>query len=182
MQLSPFFFNTELTISEKKVETIIDNILVNLLLYNEKYLGNISGNLKLKFKNLDNKIIENGEINFEVNEKKIELIDSFFILNKIGDLETNMSIKDKKGDLIFSSTNILYLKNHSGFSKIFQIGKNKVNHINKIYFDLERKLGEDSFIIKNVRLNNSKSTKNIDKNYIIKNIQNLRSSFRKVIN
>ncbi len=182
MQLSPFFFNTELTISEKKVETIIDTILVNLLLYNEKYLGNISGNLKLKFKNLDNKIIENGQINFEVNEKKIELIDSFFILNKIGDLETNMSIKDKKGDLIFSSTNILYLKNHSGFSKIFQIGKNKVNHINKIYFDLERKLGEDSFIIKNVRLNNSKSTKNIDKNYIIKNIQNLRSSFRKVIN
>ncbi len=182
IQLSPFFFKSELTISEKKIETIIDNFLLNLLLYNEKYLGNLSGSLKLKFDKLDNKIIRNGEINFEFNEKKVKLIDSFFILDGIGDLETNMNIIDKDGDFIFRSTNILYLKNHSTFSKIFQIGKKKVEHINKIYFDLHRKLGEEDFIIKNVRVNNFNNNNNSEKEYIIKNIQNLRTSFRKVIN
>ena len=182
IQLNPFFFNSELTISDKKVETIIDNILLNLLLYNEKYLGNLSGYFKLNFNKLDNKIIKNGKINFEINEKKIKLINSFFILDGIGDLETDMNIVDKDGDFIFSSTNILYLKNHSGFSKIFQIGKKKVKHINQIYFDLERKIGEDEFIIKNVRVNNTNSAKHLEKEYIIKNIQNLRASFKKVIN
>ncbi len=182
IQLSPFFSNSELIISDKKIDTIIDNILLNLLLYNEKYLGNLSGYLKLKFNKLDNKIIRNGEINFELNEKKVKLVNSFFILNEIGDLDTNMNIIDKDGDLLFTSTNILNLKNHSGFSKILQIGKKKVKHINKIYFDLERKLGEDEFIIKNVRINNTKSTKHLEKEYIIKNIQNLRASFKKVIN
>ena len=182
IQLSPFFSNSELIISDKKIDTIIDNVLLHLLLYNEKYMGNLSGYLKLKFNKLDNKIVKNGEINFELNEKKIKLLNSFFILDGIGDLETNMNIIDKDGDLIFASSNILYLKNHSGFSKIFQIGKKKVKHINKIYFDLERKLGEDDFIIKNVKLNDTNSTKNLEKEYIIKNIQNLRTSFKKIIN
>ena len=182
IQISPFYFNSELTISEKKIETIIDNILSNLLIYNEKLLGNLNGNLKLKFNNLDNKIIREGEINFEFNEKQIKLIDSNFILDKIGDLETNMSIIDKEGDLIFTSTNILYLQNHSGFSKIFQIGKKKIKNIKKVYFNLERKLGENDFIIKNIRINNPENTKNLEKKYIIKNIQNLRASFKKVIN
>ena len=182
IQLSPFFSNSELIISDKKIDTIIDNVLLHLLLYNEKYMGNLSGYLKLKFNKLDNKIVKNGEINFELNEKKVKLLNSFFILNGIGDLETNMNIIDKDGDLIFASSNILYLKNHSGFSKIFQIGKKKVKHINKIYFDLERKLGEDDFIIKNVKLNDTNSTKNLEKEYIIKNIQNLRTSFKKIIN
>ena len=182
IQISPFYFNSELTISEKKIETIIDNILSNLLIYNEKLLGNLNGNLKLKFNNLDNKIIREGEINFEFNEKQIKLIDSNFILDKIGDLETNMSIIDKEGDLIFTSTNILYLQNHSGFSKIFQIGKKKIKNIKKVYFNLERKLGENDFIIKNIRINNPENTKNLEKKYIIKNIQNLRASFKRVIN
>ncbi len=182
IQLSPFFSNSELIISDKKIDTIIDNVLLHLLLYNEKYMGNLSGYLKLKFNKLDNKIVKNGEINFELNEKKVKLLNSFFILDGIGDLETNMNIIDKDGDLIFASSNILYLKNHSGFSKIFQIGKKKVKHINKIYFDLERKLGEDDFIIKNVKLNDTNSTKNLEKEYIIKNIQNLRTSFKKIIN
>ena len=182
IQLNPFFFKKELIISDKKVETIIDNILLNLFLYNKKYLGNLSGNLKLKFNELDNKIIKDGEINFEFNEKKIKFLNSFFILNRIGNLETDMNIIDKEGDLIFTSKNILYLKNHSGFSKIFQIGKKKIKKINKIYFDLERKLGEDDFIIKNVRINNTNNTEHLDKKYIIKNIQNLRASLRKIIN
>ncbi len=182
IQISPFYFNSELTISDKKIETIIDNILLNLLLYNEKLLGNLNGYLKLKFDKLDNKIIREGEINFEFNEQQIKLINSNFILDKIGDLETNMSIIDKEGDLIFTSTNILYLNNHSGFSKIFQIGKNKIKNIKKVYFNLERKLGENNFIIKNIRINNPESTKNLEKKYIIKNIQNLRATFKKVIN
>ena len=47
IQLKPFYFDGELTIKNKKVENIIDNILLNLLLYDENYLGNF----KWKFKN-----------------------------------------------------------------------------------------------------------------------------------
>ena len=62
IQLKPFYFEGKLNIKNKKVEKIIDNFLLNLLLYDENYLGNLNGNLKLKFDELNNKLIKKGEI------------------------------------------------------------------------------------------------------------------------
>ena len=68
IQLKPFYFNGELTIHDKKIENIIDNIFLYMFLYDENYLGNINGNLKVKLSNLNNKLINKGEIDFYINE------------------------------------------------------------------------------------------------------------------
>ena len=43
IQLNPFYFNGSLTIKNKKIDNLIDNILFNLMAHNEDYLGNFNG-------------------------------------------------------------------------------------------------------------------------------------------
>ena len=72
------------------------------------------------------------------------------------------------------------IKDHIEFAKVFQIGTKKVKNIKQIYFDLEKIVGETDFIIKNVKVNDLES-KNSEEFFLVKNIQNLRSHIRKVI-
>ena len=182
IQLKPFYFNGELTIHDKKIENIIDNIFLYMFLYDENYLGNINGNLKVKLSNLNNKLINKGEIDFYINEKKIKSKNSMIDLGKIGNIETKISFNENQGDIIFSSKNVLYVKNYIEFAKVFQIGFRKLKNLEKIYFDLERNVGDTNFTISNIRINNPDDKKNAKKKFAIKNIQNLRASIKKVIN
>ena len=65
-----------LCLANKKAEKIIDNFLLNLVSYNENYLGNLNGLLNIKFDKLNNKLIKKGEIKLTINEKKILLLTS----------------------------------------------------------------------------------------------------------
>ena len=181
IQLTPFFFEGELEIKKKKLEKIIDNFLSNLLLYNQDYLGNFNGNLKLKFADLKNKLIKKGEIKFFVNENILKLDKGKFELDKIGDLVTDIDFLKENGETKFISKNLLIIHNHIEFAKIFQVGSKKAKKINKIYFDLEKKIGDADFIIKNVKINNKKKIQSFNEIFIVKNIQNLRSHIRKVV-
>ena len=180
IQLKPFYSDIELTIKKKKVENIIDNILLNLLAYNKNFLGNINGNLKIKFRDLDNRLIKNGQINFFVNEKVINLEKANFKLDKIGEINTKISFIEKQDEKIFLSKNHLKIKNHIEFAKTFQIGSKKIKNIKDIFFDLEKNIGENDFIISNVTISNLKNEKSEEK-FVVKNIQNLRAIVRKLI-
>ena len=103
-------------------------------------------------------------------------------LGKIGNIETKISFNENQGDIIFSSKNVLYVKNYIEFAKVFQIGFRKLKNLEKIYFDLERNVGDTNFTISNIRINNPDDKKNAKKKFAIKNIQNLRASIKKVIN
>ena len=180
IQLEPFYFNGEILIKNKKVESIIDNFLSNIISYDKNYLGNFSGVFKVKLKNLNNKLIKSGELEFNINEKTLYLKQGKFQLDKIGNVISNISFIEDQGELRFVSKNYLNVKNHIEFAKVFQIGTKKVKNIKRIYFDLEKNIGETDFIIKNVKVNNSE-TQNSEEYFLIKNIQNLRSHIRKVI-
>ena len=182
IQLDPFYFNGSITIKNKKVEKIINIILLNLLEYEENYLGNISGIFKIKFSDLNNKLIQNGEIDIEINEKNISFNNSVFYLNKIGTLQTNIKFIDREGETVFYSENELNIENHIEFAKIFQIGSKEVKNIKKIFFDLQKNVGETDFVISNIRINSSNNFKKPNQEFIVKNIQNLRANFREVIN
>ena len=121
IQLSPFYFESEMHIKNKKVENIIDNILLNLLLYDRNYLGNINGNFKIKLSELNNKLLKKGELDFVISEKEINLKKAKFYLDKIGYLNTNISFIEKKGDIKFISKNQLIINNYIEFAKTFQI-------------------------------------------------------------
>ena len=180
IQLKPFYFNGEIVIKDKKVESIIDNFLSNIILYDKNYLGNLSGVFKVKLKNLNNKLIKSGELEFNISEKTLNLKQGKFQFDKIGNIISNISFIEDQGELRFVSKNYLNVENHIEFAKVFQIGTKKVKNIKRIYFDLEKNIGETDFIIKNVKVNNSE-IQNPEEYFLVKNIQNLRSHIRKVI-
>ena len=181
IQLKPFYSDIELTIKKKKVENIIDNILLNLLAYDENFLGNINGNLKIKFRDLDNRLIKNGQIDFLFNEKVINLENANFKLDKIGEINTKIGFIEKQDEKIFLSKNHLKIKNHIEFAKTFQIGSKKIKNIKDIFFDLEKNIGENDFTISNVIISNLKKNEKSEEKFVVKNIQNLRSVVRKLI-
>ena len=53
--------------------------------------------------------------------------------------------------------------------------------IKKIYFDIQKGIDETDFIISNIKIDNEDNLKKSEETFIIKNIQNLRASFRKVL-
>ena len=65
---------------------------------------------------------------------------------------------------------------------IFQISSKKVKKIKQIYFDLEKNIGDKDFVITNVKINNLENEEKSAELFNVKNIQNLRSHIRKVIN
>ena len=103
IQLNPLYFNGELVIKNKKIENVIDNILINMFLYDENYLGNFNGLLNVKFNDLKNKLLKNGEINFAISEKKINSKEAKFTLDKIGIINSSMSFIEDQGEIKFVS-------------------------------------------------------------------------------
>jgi hypothetical protein len=181
IQLNPFYFEGELEIKNKKVESIIDNFLLKLLSNDENYIGNINGILKIKFDNLKNKLIKRGNLDILISEKNIKLTAAKINLENIGYINTKVSFLEDNGDIKFISNNHLNINNYIEFAKAFQIASNRAKKIKQIHFDLEKNIGETDFIIKNVRINNENDNEKLSKIYLVKNIQNLRSYIRRVI-
>ena len=181
INLNPFYFDGELILRNKKIEQIIDYFLVNFFLYDKNNLGNFNGSIEIKFDDLKNKLIKKGKINFYINENKINFKSARFDLDKIGFISSEIKFKNNNGDVKFSSKNELIIENHIEFAKIFQIGSKKAKTIKKIYFNLEKKIGSNEVIIKNIKINNNNNSILYNQEFIVKNIQNLRSSIRKVI-
>ncbi len=179
--LNPFNFDGKLKIKNKKVENIIDKLILRILLYDENYLGNINGDLKIEFNNLNNKLIKNGQIKLNINEKKIIFEKIIFDLNNIGQINSNLSFIEHQGEVKFFSKNHLIIKDHIEFAKVFQIGSKKIKNIKNIHFNLEKSIGETDFIISDVKINDLEIKNNKSNDfYLIKNIQNLRAFIRKV--
>ncbi len=180
IQLNPFYFDGQLLIKNKKIEDLVDTLLFYLLIYNEKYLGNLNGNLKIKFDKLKNKLIKSGQIDFIFSEKKIILNKAKFKLDKIGNIETEISSFEDNGEIKFLFNNHLNIDNHIEFAKTFQIGSKKIKKIKNISFDIIKSFRQKDFIITNIRLNDKRNLKS-EQIFIVNNIQNLRSHIRKVI-
>ena len=181
IQFKPFYFVGDLTIKKLKIEKIIDSLLINYSSYNKDYLGNFNGELSIKFDDLNNKLIKKGKIDIKVKEKKIILKKAKFNLDKIGKINSDISILEDNGIIKFTSQNQLIIENYIEFAKIFQIGSKKTKNIKQINFDLVKNFGETDFTISNVKINGLDNDIKSGEIFIIKNIQNLRSYIRKVV-
>jgi len=181
IKLNPFYFDGSLLIKNKKIEHIIDHVLVKLLLYNEDLLGNLNGNFVLKFQDINNKLLKDGEISLSINERKINFKEINFDLDKIGDVVSQIDIIDSQGSIKFYSKNKLNIKNHIEFAKKFQVSSKKVKKIKQINFDIEREIGKSDFILKNVKVNNIDEPNKYNEIFFVKNIQNLRAHIRKIV-
>ena len=180
--LEPFYFDGRLKIKSRKVENIIDNLLLNLLNYNEDFLGNFNGKIKFEFNNLNNRLIKNGEIILNINEKDIIIRRAKFEVDKIGEINTEINFTEKQGQIKFISKNHLIIKNHIEFAKVFQIGSKKTKKIKNIYFNIEKSIGDTDFIISKIQINEKETnSKESEEFYSVKNIQNLRAVIRNFV-
>ena len=182
IQLKPFYFDGGIKIKNKKVKNIIDNFLINLFIYDKKFIGNFNGNLKIYFDQLNNRFIKQGQIDFVISEKKILFKEAKFDLDKIGTIKTNIFFTKDRENIKFKSQNLLKINDHIEFAKTFQIGSKKIKNIKQITFDLEKNIGDEDFIITNVKVDNMKINDDLNQIFLIKNIQNLRSYIRKLVN
>ena len=75
----------------------------------------------------------------------------------------------------------MFVEDHIEFAKIFQISSKKVKSIKQINFVLEKNINDTEFIITKVKINNKDNNKFSEEIFLVKNIQNLRSHIRNVI-
>ena len=122
-----------------------------------------------------------GEIDFAINEKKIKLEKAKFYLDKIGIINSNISFVEDEDNFKFILNNQLNIENHIEFAKMFQIGSNKIKKVKKIYFDAEKNIGDRNLTISNVKTDTNLSKNKSNEIFYVKNIQNLRSHIRKII-
>ena len=146
-QLSPFFLESEILITNKKINFLIDNILVYFFKYDKKLINNFEGKINLKFKNLNNQFIKNGNINFLISEKKVELSKSFFEFMNFGKLNSEIEFIEEIGELNFFSKNELEIHNNKELSKFLQINQKKIEGIEKAYFDIVKSIYSNEYYI-----------------------------------
>ena len=182
IKLDPFYSDSEFAISNKSVNSIIDNFLIFFFNYDKNYLGNLNGKFRLSFKNIKNTLIKNGQFNFIINEKKIEFLNSFIEVEKIGIINSKIKYFQDQGQLQFISSNTLNIDDHIEFAKAFQLSSKKTKKLKKIYFDLVKNIDDGKFIITNIRLNEDSNLINLDTPITFSNFQAFKASLRKIVN
>ena len=180
IELDPFFFDATIDIDNKDINFIINNLLFMILNSND-YLGNINGNLNLNINNLKNSIINNGQINFSIKEKAVQLENSIFEIKEIGKIKSDFRYYENEGDLIFASENIFEINNKKEFSRKFQLSSKNLKNLNRIYFDIEKNIDNNVISVSNIYFNKVDLKNFSDEIYIIKNLQVLKGIIRQLL-
>ena len=181
IELDPFFMDAKINFDDKDINFFIDYLLSYIFNSNEKYLGNLNGNVSLQLNNLKNSLISSGVINFSVKDKLIKLKKSQFEILNIGKIQSEFRYYINNGDLIFISENVFEIKNRKEFSRKFQISLKKLKNINKIYFNLEKNIDNGEISISQVYINKIDKEKFSEKIFIIKNIQLFKAFIREIL-
>ena len=181
ISLDPFYLDAKIIMIEKNYKLIIDYFLNYLINIDKNILENLNGKLTLYFKGLENEIIDGGKIDLVLKEKSIKIINSNFRINNIGVINSNIKYYEKDGDLIFNSSNELNIEDHREFARKFQLDIDKSKKIKKIFFDLERIVNKDEFLVSNIYINKINKNKEKDETYIINNLQILKKLLRSLL-
>ena len=180
IELEPFFIDAIINFNNKDINFLIDSLLYSIL-NSEEYLGNINGKLNLVLNNINNPLINNGQINISIKEKTIELENSIFEIENIGKIKSDFRFYENQGYLIFASENVFDITNKNEFSKKFQTSSKNIKNINKIYFDFEKNIDNGEVSISNIYLNKIDTENFSDNIYSIKNIHILRALIRNIL-
>ncbi len=181
IELNPFFLDSKVDIDDININFFIDNLLSVIFNSKEDFLENINGNVSLKLNNLKNSIINNGLINFSINEKDIKLEKSLFEIQSVGKIKSEFRYFIDRGDLIFVSENIFEINNTKEFSRKFQVRPKNLQNLKKIYFNLEKNIDSGEISISNIYLNKVDKKYFSEKVYIIQNIQVLKALIRDIL-
>tara|TARA_Y100000816_G_scaffold95788_1_gene66504 strand:- start:363 stop:1661 length:1299 start_codon:yes stop_codon:yes gene_type:complete len=184
IEVKPFYLNSNIILNRQNLNFLIDELVFSILNLKSDLLGNLNGNLKLSLTNVEHELLRSGKINFIINQKVIKLSKVLFNLSKIGQIESKIKYQEEGGDLIFHSSNILFIENKNEFAKKFQLKSNIAEKLDRIYFKIEKNINTGSISIFDVKISqlNQQDEKQVKKRYSIRNSQELKSLVKQIIN
>ncbi len=181
IELNPFYLDGNIIFEEKNINFITDYLLNSILNIDNKLVKNFNGKLELVLSDLDSKILSNGKILFSINEGKIQTVNSYFEMYKIGTIKSSFNYAIDGGELFFETQNVLSVNNQKELSRKFQLSFKKVKNVNKIYFDFKRNIDTGDMFISNIYFNDKKSKNLLEEIIKTNNMLVLKSTLRDIL-
>ncbi len=183
IKLDPFFFDLNLILSGIHIETVLNNLFLNLYNTNLSTNLNFNGNLKINLNEINNRLFENLVLNINFLEEKISLNDSSLNLKKIGKINfSDPSIYEKNQKLFIKSKIKFDVDDQEQLYRKFLIPRQNRINLNKVYFEVEYNIDDGNYFLSSINFNENKNNQIIFQK--IKNIQQLNNfisgEFKKV--
>ena len=184
IELSPFNLNANIVLNKQNLNFLIDELIFYILNLKPDLLGNLNGDIKFFFTNIEHELIRNGILSLNISQKNVNFIDVLFNVGEIGQIKTEAKYIKENGDVIFHSSNSLFVKNKKEFAKKFQLKLGKVKDINVLDFKIEKNITTGLIPIFDIKINQAiyDGENNVKSRYNIKNSQELKSLVKNIIN
>ena len=184
IELSPFNLNSFITLNKQNLNFLVDELIFSILNLNSNLIGNLNGDIKFLFTNIEHELIRNGNINLNISQKTINVSEVLFNIGKIGPIKTDIKYTEENGDIIFQSSNSLFIKNKKDFAKKFQLKLDKIKDINVLHFKIEKNITSGLISIFDIKINQTVNNikNNVKSRYNIRNSQELKSLVKNIIN
>ena len=172
INLDPFFFDLNLILSGIRIETVLNNLFLNLYKTNQSVNFNFNGNLKINLNEINNRLFENLIININFLDEKISLNNSSLNLKKIGKINFSDPSIYLKNEKLFIKSKIKFdVENQQELYKRFLIPRQNRIDLNKVFFELEYNIDDGNYFLSNINFNKSENSQIVF--YEINNIQQL---------
>ena len=174
ISLDTFFFDLNLILSGIRIQTVLNNLFLNLHKINKTANLNFNGNLKINLDEVKNRLFENLIIDINFLEKKISLNKSSLSLKKIGKINFSDPSFYEKNDKLFVKSKIKFdVYDQQELYKRFLIPRQNRIDLNKIYFEVEYNVDDGNYFLSTINLNENENENNEMIFQEINNIQQL---------
>ncbi len=178
IELDPFFFDLNLILSGVHIQTVLNNLFLNLYNTQKTIDINFNGNLKINLNEINNRLFENLILNINFLDEKISLNKSSIKLKKIGKINfSDPTIYERNQKIIINSKIKFDVANQEELYRKFLIPRQNRIDLNKVYFEVEYNVDDRNYFLSSI--NFDESEKNEMTFYEVKNIQQLNSIISK---
>ena len=178
VNLDPFYFDLNLILSGIRIQTVLNNLFINLYKTNKSTSLNFNGNLKINLNEINNRLFENLVININFLDEKISLNKSSIKLKKIGNINfSDPSIYEKDQKIIINSKIKFDVVDQEELYRKFLIPRQNRVDLNKVYFEVEYNIDDENYFLSNINFDENENNQKTF--YEVKNIQQLNSIISK---
>jgi len=178
IKLDPFFFDLNLILSGIGIETLLNNLFLNLYKVNQSSHLNFNGDLKINLNKIDHRLFENLILNIKFSEEKISIDESSLSLKKIGKINFSDPAIFEKNQQIFVRSKISFdVDDQQQLYRRFLIARQNRIDLKKVYFELEYNIDEGKYSLSNINFDEIENNETVF--YEVKNVQQLNNLISK---
>ena len=178
INLNPFFFDLNLILSGISIETLLNNVFLNLYKLNKSSHLNFNGNLKINLNHINNRLFERLVLNINFLENEINLNKSSLNLKKVGKINFSDPLIYEKNEKVYVKSKITFdVNDQQELYKRFLIPRQNRIDLKKVYFELEYNIDEGNYYLSDI--NFTEKVEQTDNFYEINNFQQLNTVISK---